>query len=223
MYLFNPGVVDVDAILSPTLNFVPDRGLRYAISFDDQPPQVITFVPQGYNTQNYPPDWMDSVTTGARPVHSSHTLTASGYHTLKFWMVDPGVVLEKLVVDLGGVKPSYLGPPESFYKTVINATNLPPVAVASANPTSGSAPLSVTFSSAGSLDPEGLSLTYRWTFGDGTISTAANPNHNYSAAGTYAATLNVSDGVNTVGSSNITITVTNPRPTSPLNLRLINP
>jgi hypothetical protein len=110
MYLFHAGAVAVEAILSPTLNFVPGRGLRYAISFDDEPPQVIDALE--HNAQS---DWETSVKDGVRKVRSMHRLAASGAHTLKVWMVDPGIVLEKLVVDLGGVKPSYLGPPESFH------------------------------------------------------------------------------------------------------------
>jgi hypothetical protein len=109
MYLFDPGKVEVEAILSPTLNFVPGRGLRYAISFDDQPPQTIDAL-----ARNSLADWETTVKDSVRKVKSSHTLSGSGYHTLKFWMVDPAVVLEKLVVDLGGVQPSYLGPPESY-------------------------------------------------------------------------------------------------------------
>ena len=112
MYLFDPGKVEVETILSPTLNFVPGRGLRYAISFDDQPPQVIDAL-----ARNSLSDWETTVKDSVRKVRSSHTLSGSGYHTLKFWMVDPGVVLEKLVVNLGGVKPSYLGPPESYRGT----------------------------------------------------------------------------------------------------------
>jgi hypothetical protein len=41
-----------------------------------------------------------------------------GTHVLKFWAVDAGVVLQKIVVDLGGERPSYLGPPESFRRVV---------------------------------------------------------------------------------------------------------
>ena len=41
MYLFDPAKVEVEAVLAPTLNYVPGRGLRYAISFDDEKPQVI--------------------------------------------------------------------------------------------------------------------------------------------------------------------------------------
>ena len=115
MYLFDTGTVDVDAIVSPTLNFVPGRGLRYAASFDDDPPQVVTLVPQNYNAQNGNRDWEKSVEDNARYGRTTHSIAAPGYHTLKIWMVDPGVVLEKLVVNLGGVKPSYLGPPESYH------------------------------------------------------------------------------------------------------------
>jgi hypothetical protein len=114
MYLFSTGKVDVAAILAPTLNFVPGRGLRYAVSFDDEAPQVVTLVPQNYNAQNGNRDWEKSVEDNARYGHTTHPLTKSGYHTLKFWMVDPSIMLQKLVVNLGGVKPSYLGPPESY-------------------------------------------------------------------------------------------------------------
>jgi hypothetical protein len=111
MYLFDAGKLELDAIISPTVNFMPGRGLRFAVSFDDQPPQVVDAL--GQNTQR---DWETTVKDAVRHVVSSHTVTAPGYHTLKFWMVDPGVVLQKLVVNLGGVKPSYLGPPESFHR-----------------------------------------------------------------------------------------------------------
>ena len=111
MYLFNAGAIQVEAILAPTLNFVPGRGLRYAIAFDDQPPQIVDIL-----AHNSPADWETSVKDSVRKIQSTHTLAASGYHILKIWMVDPGVVLQKIVVNTGGVKASYLGPPESYHR-----------------------------------------------------------------------------------------------------------
>ena len=45
-----------------------------------------------------------------------HTIAKTGKHTGKYGMVDPAVVLQKLVLDFGGVKQSYLGPPETIVK-----------------------------------------------------------------------------------------------------------
>jgi glucose/arabinose dehydrogenase len=91
--------------------------------------------------------------------------------------------------------------------------NRAPTAVAAANRTSGAAPLAVTFSSAGSTDPEGGALTYSWSFGDGTSSTAANPTKTYSANGTYNATLTVRDPGGLTGSASVRIVVGNTAPT----------
>ncbi|MNC94060.1 hypothetical protein D3C83_108260 [compost metagenome] len=49
---------------------------------------------------------------------SAHKITGKGKHVLKFWMVNPAVVLQKIVIDNGGIEPSYLGPPETRIKEV---------------------------------------------------------------------------------------------------------
>lgn len=114
MHLFSTGKVEVAAIIAPTLNYVPDRGLRFAVSFDDEPPQVLTAVPKGFFVDNGNRDWEESVRNNCREIKSTHTIPQPGPHVLKIWMVDPAVALQRIVVNTGGVKPSYLGPPESF-------------------------------------------------------------------------------------------------------------
>ncbi len=118
MYLFSTGTFEITSVFSPTLNFIPDRGLQYAISFDNQAPQIITLVPENYSAQNRNTDWEKSVSDNARFSLTKHTIPVTGYHTLRIWMVDPGVVLQKIIVNTGGLKISYLGPPESFYNPV---------------------------------------------------------------------------------------------------------
>jgi hypothetical protein len=118
MYLFHTGRVEVDSIVGATLNFLPGRPLRYAVSFDDETPQVVTIVPANFKAQNGNRDWEDTVKFNGRDALSTHTITRPGYHTLKIWMVDPAVALEKIVVNTGGVRQSYLGPPESYHRPV---------------------------------------------------------------------------------------------------------
>ncbi len=114
VYLFRSGPVEVISTIAPTLNFVPGRGLRFAVSFDDEAPQVVTAVPEGFNADNGNRNWEASVRDNCRRLKSTHTIESPGYHTLKVWMVDPAVVLQKIVIDTGGLRPSYLGPPESY-------------------------------------------------------------------------------------------------------------
>lgn len=58
--------------------------------------------------------WARHTSDNVNITSTVHRIAAAGVHVLKFWMVDPTVVLQNLVVDTGGLKPSYLGPPESL-------------------------------------------------------------------------------------------------------------
>ena len=111
MHLLNAGEVKVYTYLSPTLNFNASDGLKFAVSIDDEAPQIINM-----HKDNSNGTWNKWVADNINLQVSTHQVDKSGEHTLKFWMVDPGVVVQKIVVDTGGLKSSYLGPPESYYQ-----------------------------------------------------------------------------------------------------------
>ncbi|MEZ0482939.1 glycosyl hydrolase 115 family protein [Fibrella aquatica] len=110
VYLTDSGTVQVQTYLTPSLNFNDNKGLRFAVSFDDEVPQVINIHAKETNRV-----WEQSVANNIRIVPSQHKLMKPGAHVLKIWMVDPAVVVEKLVINRGTLKPSYLGPPESAH------------------------------------------------------------------------------------------------------------
>jgi hypothetical protein len=116
MHLFSTGTFEITSIFSPTLNFIAGRAMQYAISIDNETPLIITLVPEKYNAQNRNTDWEKTVSDNARFSKSKLTVGTPGYHTLKIFMIDPGVVLQKIIIDCGGLKPSYLGPPESYFR-----------------------------------------------------------------------------------------------------------
>jgi PKD repeat protein len=94
--------------------------------------------------------------------------------------------------------------------TIVNddqQVNQPPVAVISAAPTSGVAPVTVAFIGSGSYDPDGSVTGYAWSFGNGATSNAADPSYTFTTAGTYTVTLTVTDNKGATRSTTTTISV----------------
>lgn len=122
LYLFSPASngssVDVTVVLGPSLNTDPSRPLTYAVSFDDDQPQMVQFVPSE-PLGTLPVAWSNTVSNNMWSNTTTHTVVGSSQpntgskHTLNLWAIEPGVVFQKVVVNLGGLRDSYLFPPES--------------------------------------------------------------------------------------------------------------
>jgi hypothetical protein len=108
--LFTSGELKVQTVLGPTLKFQPGEGLRFALSIDDGAPQEINV--HADQSEQY---WNQLVSNGAATFVTKLRVDHPGRHTVKFWALNPGLILERIVIDAGGLKPSYLGPPESPY------------------------------------------------------------------------------------------------------------
>lgn len=87
---------------------------------------------------------------------------------------------------------------------------LPSASTSGTEPTSGTAPLTVRFSSAASVDADGSLTSTQWNFGNGTMSTEANPSCTYATPGSYTATLTVTDNAGGAASATVLITVLAP-------------
>jgi hypothetical protein len=101
LYLFHSGDARLDIDCLPTKPVAPERGVRLAISLDREAPQIVT----GKG---------GDVLANLRRLTTTVTIASPGQHTLTVWMVDPGVVMDKLVLDFAPPKDSYLGSPESY-------------------------------------------------------------------------------------------------------------
>ena len=108
IYLFHAGGVKVQVTTAPSLDFTGGEGLRFAVSIDDEPPQTVNI-----NAGESKAAWERRVADNANQQITSHLVGTAGAHTVKLWMVDPGVVFERVVVASRELPPSYLGPPES--------------------------------------------------------------------------------------------------------------
>ena len=113
IYTYDSAEIKVNAYFSPTLNFHNDpEGLKYAISIDNDQPQIISI----NKNDNDIKTWGQWVSNNVIIKTSTHKIAKPGRHIVKYWMVSPAVVVQKIVIDLGGLKPSYLGPPETLFK-----------------------------------------------------------------------------------------------------------
>ena len=114
IYVHDTGTFYLNTFISPTIDFTNTDGLKFAVSVDDQTP-VIVNISTDYSTGNA---WRQSVAANIKIFKTALKFDNPGKHTLKYWMISPGVVLQKLVLDLGGLKPAFLGPPETFISVV---------------------------------------------------------------------------------------------------------
>ena len=100
------GDFDVNILASPTLSFNGNKGLRYAISFDGKDEQIVNINHNAREIDRWEAQRINQTTT-------RHLIATPGIHRLRIRVLEPGIVLQKILINTGGLKPSYLGAPES--------------------------------------------------------------------------------------------------------------
>ncbi|MDP8914256.1 MAG: glycosyl hydrolase 115 family protein [Pseudomonadota bacterium] len=106
--LAEPAEASLLLYMVPTLDVRGSGGIRIGVSIDDGPVQTLNFdlIPDQ-------PAWSRAVSENAHIVKAPPQRLSAGRHSIKIWRLDDNAVLQKLVVDLGGLPPTYLGPEQN--------------------------------------------------------------------------------------------------------------
>jgi hypothetical protein len=104
-YSFNCGVVDLYTYVLPVFSLSKDRSSLFSVSIDNEPLQALSTQDAAEEAQ-----WNENVLRNAKILHTRHVVNKPGRHTLKIWSKDPNVVIQKMIIDFGGLKQSYSGP-----------------------------------------------------------------------------------------------------------------
>jgi hypothetical protein len=101
--------------VAPTNNLYEKSRLKYAVAFDGEISTIADALPKNFIAGSYVNNiWCDAVLENIHITTTVHKLT-KGIHRLRFYGLDAGLVLQKLVLSKGKLKASFFGPEESFY------------------------------------------------------------------------------------------------------------
>lgn len=107
-YTFNAGSATIYTYALPLFPIDSQHDTRYGIMVDDGMVQWMTT-----NSKEYSSQWRRNVFRNSAVSVISAYIDKPGKHTLKLICADPGMIIQKVVIDFGGMKRSYLGPPVS--------------------------------------------------------------------------------------------------------------
>jgi len=115
----NTGTVKVHLYFSPTINYSTREGMYFGLSFDkdslvkvnyDSDPNIFDY------NGNVPKNWDKNVADNIKIITTEFTINSTGNHTLNYFRVDEGLVLQKIIIETekSELIKTNLGPPENF-------------------------------------------------------------------------------------------------------------